>query len=415
MRRLCLPPAPAAVAVTMVAILPVYLLGGLAVQVRAELGIDRSVAGALVAAFFAASALGAFATGRLADRLGAARVMRLSAACAGAALLGAAWAPGTGWLAGALVLGGAANGAGQPASNALISRAVSAHRRGLAYGAKQAAIPLSLLLGGLSVPAFGLTVGWRWAFVAGAVLASAAAATVPPDRPSLRERESSAGRVVASLRAEAELNASDRAGLAAGPYDLLPLAVLSVGVALGSAVGNALGAFYVDTAVTSGLAPGAAGLSAAAGSAVGVAVRLGLGALADRWTTRYLMIVAAMMTVGALASGLLATGLPAAMLPAVVLAYGLGWAWAGLFTFAVTLSHPEEPGRATGLTQGGVSVGAAAGPLAFGWLAERSGLAVAWNATAVCALLAAATVLVGRTLLVRRRPRWTAALRGVRT
>lgn len=413
MRRLCLPPAPAAVAVTMVAILPVYLLGGLAVQARAELGVDRSVVGALVAVFFAASALGSFGTGRLADRLGAARMMRLSAGCAALSLLLVAWSPGTGWLAGALVLGGTANGAGQPASNALISRAVAAHRRGLAYGAKQAAIPLSLLLGGLAVPAFGVTVGWRWAFVAGAVLAAAAAATVPSDL----EARASAGRAHAAGQelAASHPGVGDRATLAAGPYHPLPLAVLSLGVALGSAVGNALGAFYVDTAVTSGLAPGVAGLSAAAGSAVGVCVRLGLGALADRWTTRYLMIVAAMMTVGALASGLLATGLPAAMLPAVVLAYGLGWAWAGLFTFAVTLTHPEEPGRATGLTQGGVSVGAAAGPLAFGWLAERSGLAVAWNATAVCALLAAATVLVGRTLLLRRRPRWTAALRGVRT
>jgi len=76
-------------------------------------------------------------------------------------------------------VGGLARGAGQPASNALIATAVAPGRRGLAYGAKQAAIPAGVLLGGLAVPVFGVTVGWRWAYVAAAVVAVVVAVVLP--------------------------------------------------------------------------------------------------------------------------------------------------------------------------------------------------------------------------------------------
>lgn len=401
MRRV-LSPTLAAVAVTTVGVLPVYLLGALAVQVRSELGLTRSGVGALVATFFAAAAAGSLLGGRYADRLGPTLVMRLAAALAGAALLGCALAPGTTGLAGGLVLAGLANGLGQPASNTLIARAVAASRRGLSYGAKQAAIPISILLSGLAVPVFGVTVGWRWAYVAAALVALLVAAAVPRHAPG-------AGSEVAPARPSA-VDALRAA--AAGPYRLPPLAVLAVGVLLGAGVGNAFGAFYVETAVDSGIAPATAGLWAAAGSAVGVLVRLGIGVLADSRAAPYLVVVAALMSVGALAAALLATGTPAAMLPAAVLVHGLAWAWAGLFTFAITMTHPRDPGRATGLTQGGVSLGAALGPLAFGALAETAGLSLAWLLCAGAALLAAATVLSGRALLLRERPAVLAVLSG---
>jgi MFS family permease len=401
-------PTAAAVAVTTASMLPVYLVGGLAVQIRAELGFARSTVGLLVAAFFAAAAAGSFLAGRSADRLGAERMMRASAVLAAASLLGAALAPGAGWLAGALLLGGLSSGAGQPASNALISRAVAAHRRGFAYGAKQAAIPISVLLAGLSVPAFGITVGWRWAFATAGLLVLAVAAGVPrrsalPAGPGPRQ--------VGAARAE---TAIARSRAAAGPYLLAPLTVLALGTTLGAAVGNAFGAFYVETAVAGGIAPGVAGLYAAAGSIVGVTTRLAIGALADRRTAPYLMVVAVMMSAGAAAAGLLATGATAAMLPAVVLAYGVGWAWAGLLTFAVVLTHPDHPGRATGITQGGAAIGGTLGPLGFGQLAEHASLAAAWAGTAACALLATVAILTGRAMLLHHRPELVAALRAGR-
>jgi MFS family permease len=385
-----------------VGMLPVYLLGGLAVQVRADLGVGRTGLGVLVAAFFGGAAVGSMLGGRAADRLGAGRVMRYAAATGAVALICAALAPGALLFAAALVVGGLASGLGQPASNALIARAVAAHRRATAYGAKQAAIPAGVLVGGLAVPVFGVTVGWRWAYVAAALAATAVpvlvSARTPPAPPDLRGRRT---RSSTALRAEQ----------AAGPYRLAPLAVLAVGTTLGAAVGNCFGAFFVETAVDAGQAPGTAGLLAASGSALGVLARLGLGVVADRRDGRWFLVVAGMMLAGAPASALLATGAPAALLPAVVLAYGVGWAWAGLFNHAVTLMHPDAPGRATGVTQSGVALGGALGPLGFGWLTDTASLPAAWSVTALLAVLAAAAVLVGRRLLLRERPALAAALR----
>lgn len=70
---------------------------------------------------------------------------------------------------------------GQLASNLTLSRYVPAHRLGLSFGIKQAAIPLATLLAGAAVPAVALTLGWRWAYGIGAVLALAALLISPRD------------------------------------------------------------------------------------------------------------------------------------------------------------------------------------------------------------------------------------------
>jgi MFS family permease len=89
-----LSPTAAAVGVTVIGLLPVYLLGGLAVQVREELAVGRTGLGALVAAFFLGAAAGSLLGGRYADRLGGARVMRVTAGVGVLALLAVAASPG---------------------------------------------------------------------------------------------------------------------------------------------------------------------------------------------------------------------------------------------------------------------------------------------------------------------------------
>ena len=125
--------------------------------------------------------------------------MRAAAAGGAVALLSAAMAASAPLLALALVVGGVASGVGQPASNALIASAVAPHRRATAYGAKQAAIPAGVLAGGLAVPIFGVTVGWRWAYVAAAFLAVVVPVLVPsrtappgPDLRGMRRRSATA-------------------------------------------------------------------------------------------------------------------------------------------------------------------------------------------------------------------------------
>src|SRR5215211_9170273 len=173
-----------AIAVATASVLPAFLTGGLAVQVREELDFGSAALGVAVATFFLTSSLASAVMGRLVERIGAYRGMRLAAAASAVSLLGVAilatsWA----WLVGCLVLGGLANAVSHPATNLSLAREVSSGRQGLSFGVKQAAIPAATLLAGLAVPSVAVTFGWRWAFAGGAALALAVAAFVPAGTP----------------------------------------------------------------------------------------------------------------------------------------------------------------------------------------------------------------------------------------
>lgn len=386
--------ATAAVTVTTAGVLPAYLVGVLWVQVRADLGVGPSLLGVLVAAFFATSAVSALSAGTLVRKLGTVRVVRLSGLTAALTMLVIALAArDTAVLVAALVVAGWGNGIGQPASNDLIARSVSAGRQGLAYGLKQAAIPLSTLLAGVAVPLIAIPLGWRTAFGLGAVLALFVVLSVPGPR-----RLGSAG-------------SSSPPSEAAGPFRRAPLYVLAAGLALGAGTGNALGSFVVSTAVAGGIAPGTAGVLAAVASGVGALARVLVGWLADRVRTRWLLVVAAQMSVGGLSYALLGTGVEALIAVGAVVGYCTGWAWAGLSTYSVTRMHHGMAAQATSITQGGMGLGAAAGPLAFGGLLSVSSYAVAWTATAALAVVAGLVVVLGRHLLLRERPALVAAHR----
>lgn len=377
--------ATAAVTVTTVGVLPVYLVSVLSVQVRADLGFGPATLGLLAAGFFGTSALTSFVAGPVATRLGSSAVVRGAAATSAVSLLLIAGLAGSlPVLAAALVLGGCANGLGQPASNALISSAVSESRQGLAFGVKQAAIPMSTLLGGLAVPLIAIPFGWRSAFTLAGVLAVLVAVSVP--------------------RGAATASTAREPSVAAGPFRRVPLLVLSGGIMLAAGSGNALGAFFVASTVSSGVAPGNAGLLAAVASIGGVTTRVLLGWLADRMQARWLLVVAGQMGVGAIGYVMLATGRPLLMAAGGLLAYCSGWAWAGLATYAVSRMHHGMTARATGYTQAGLGAGSALGPLAFGAAVAATSYEVAWHATAALTVVASLVCVLGRHLLLKDRP-----------
>jgi MFS family permease len=383
----------AAVAVTTVGVLPVYMVGVLWVQLRADLGFGPELLGTLVATFFFTSALAALTAGTVVRRFGTTPVVRLSALVgATSMLLIAVAAQHTPVLLGALVLAGWGNGIGQPASNDLISRAVATTRHGLAYGTKQAAIPLSTMIAGVAVPVIAIPLGWRPAFAIGAGLALLVLLVVP-----------GAGR----LRPPGSAEPSE----AAGPFRRAPLFVLATGLMLGAATGNALGSFFVATAVDSGIAPASAGVLAAVASGVGAAARVAFGWLADRVRTRWLLVVAAQMAIGGLSYALLGTGVEVLIAAGAVIGYCTGWAWAGLSTFSVARMHPGMAARATSITQGGMGAGAAVGPLLFGLVVSATSYTVAWYGTAAVSVVAGAVVVQARRMLVRVRPELLAAQR----
>ncbi|MGY1826949.1 MULTISPECIES: MFS transporter [unclassified Blastococcus] len=385
--------AVAAVTVTTVGVLPIYMVGVLWVQIREELEFGPSLLGVLVACFFLVSAVSALTAGVVVRRFGTSPVVRLSALVGGLSMLAVALAAQhTAVLVGALVLAGWGNGIGQPASNDLIARAVTPGRHGLAYGTKQAAIPLATMLAGVAVPLVAIPLGWRTAFVIGSVLAVLVLLGVPGG---------------ARLPARDAAQTSE----AAGPFHRAALVVLAVGLMLGAATGNALGSFFVATAVDSGIAPATAGVLAAVASGAGAAARVAFGWLADRVRTRWLLVVAAQMSIGGLAYALLGTGVEVLVAAGAVIGYCTGWAWAGLSTYSVARMHPGMAARATSITQGGMGAGAALGPLAFGVVVSSTSYAVAWYATAAVSVVAGAVVVQGRRMLVHDRPQLVAAQR----
>jgi MFS family permease len=368
-----------ALTTTVAVSVPVFLVGGLAVQISDELRFSPAGLGLAVSAYFGASALASLPAGALVERYGPARVSRCGIALAAVTLLAVAVAANALWsLIAILALGAGANALGQLASNTSLSRHVPVGRQGLSFGVKQAAIPVSSLLAGAAVPAVALTVGWRWAFVLAAGLAAAALLLVPAelDRPGV-------SRVGEARQATGAL------------------VVIGVAATLASASANALGTFLVDAAVASGISPGPAGLSLTLGSAVCCAARILGGWQADRRPGRQVGVIAGLLASGAVGLGLLAVPGTVPLVAGVVIGFGLGWSWPGLMNFAVVRLHPQAPAAATSITQTGVYAGGCVGPLGLGAVATAVDYPTMWIVAAVAMVTASALMIVGSRMLSR--------------
>lgn len=369
----------AAAAISTACVLPSFLLGAVAVQLRRDLAIDASGIGLAFAVFFAAAALASAPGGRLADRSNPARVVRVAGVvCASTSLLIAAFATELPHILTGMAVAGAANAVCQTAATLVIVQALPAGRRGFALAVKQSAIPAGTLVAGLAVPALVLTLGWRWAFVAAAIFALLSAAWAPGGTRSPPDpRQPPQG----------------RGAVAKGAPDVPMPAMLrlAVAVVLAGVAASGLGSFLVSAAVSARLSEGAAGLLLSASSIMGIGVRLLAGAHADARGGAFRLVIL-MVGAGALALATLAIGLPVAYLLAAPLAFCTAWAWPGLFNLAVVQANPSSPAAATGITQTGQFIGAVVGPLLFGMVAEHAGYGAAWLTASGIALVAAAVL-----------------------
>ena len=366
-------PAGVTLLVDTVGVLPVLLTGALAVQLRPDLDLNPGSLGLVYAAYFAAAALLSAPLGRLSERTGPEPALRIGTAVYVVALGGIALVATT-WqmLLGFLVVAGLGTAYSRAAGSLLVARAVQPGRQGLAFGIKHCSIPVASLLAGLSVPAIALTLGWRWAYAAGALLSLAVIATIPRGR----------------RRASRPSTSSEEVDLA---YPLL--IALSIAFAMGSAAASSLGAYTVSTAVAAGMAEGPAGTLVAFGSVIGLLSRILVGHWTDHRTGNQLDVVGGMLVLGAIAFGLLALGRPAVLLFAVPFSFATGWAWLGSFNLAMIRLNPIAPGAAVGITQTGAFVGAIVGPIALGQLAHHISYSAAWLAAGASSLAAAAGIL----------------------
>ncbi|WP_298208440.1 MFS transporter [Ferrimicrobium sp.] len=369
------------IAATTITTLPVFLTGALAVVIRQHLGLSATELGFLVAGFFAAAVPSSLLIAPRVAALGSERIMRFAGFAAAIGLLVIA---GLGdsfiIILAALVLAGAANGAMQPAVNLYLTSRVSLTRQGFAFGVKQAAIPVSTLLAGIAVPLVAITFGWRYAYLGAAVIAFIVTVLLPKPQ---------------------EIRSGDGPRPAKTTVVLQPLIFLAIGIGLGAGAANGLGAFFISSTARIGVAVGTAGYLASLGSLASLITRIASGYLADRRSGNHLVVVAAMLSLGALGYLLLSFGLRPLVVFAAVLAYAAGWGWNGVFNYAVARTHPQATGHATGITQAGAFAGSVFGPLLFGIIVDHFGYATAWRFAAVMVIFAAVAVLIGRALLIR--------------
>lgn len=375
------------VVIAVTAVLPVFLLSAMAVQVKEDLVFGTAALGGIVATFFLTSAAGSVLMGQVVEWLGAGRGVAMAATLSGSAMATAALSQSWMQLAFALALAGVANAMAQPASNMLLSVSIPVRRLGIAFGIKQSSVPAAALLGGLAVPAVALVFGWRWAFGLAGVATVGYAGWL-----WLRHTERGVARRV-------------RTGtLADSEAPLSSLLFLTVAGFLGAASATSLGAFLVDSSVSTGFAPSTAGWLYALLSWCTIGSRIALGWGVDRAPSRSRFgIIALLLGVGSTGYVLLAGDNPALFVVGAVLGFVVGWAWTGVFHYTIVTWYRRAPAAATGFVQTGLSLGAGVGPFCFGIVAEHQGYSAAWLSAGVVSFLAAMTTLGARKHLRGRR------------
>jgi MFS family permease len=364
------------------AALPFFMVGGLAVQIKDELGLTEASLGAAVTIGFLSGAFTAPFGGRIADRLGPRRAVYIGCALATASLFSLGLLT-TGWvtLVAFLCVGGVGIALTDPGLAILIGETIPHRRQGIAFGIKEASIPAATLVAGLAVPAVALTVGWRWAFLAavlplGLVLGLLPRLQTPVDVEDTSPQESM----------ESSASSPKRRALL----------LAAVAAALGTTAASGVGIFLTDSAVAMGMAPGNAGLLLAMGSVAGIVTRVAAGGQADRTGGPQFKLIAAMLGLGAVTMSLGGTGNTALLILGTLGAFTGGWAWTGIYFLSLVKTFPNRPGAVAGIGTAGLGVGNAAGPVLFGLVAGTWSFGVAWIGAGLVAAIAAVLMASAR-------------------
>ena len=373
----------ASVAATVTTVLPGFLVGALSVQVAEEFAVSEATYGWGLGGFFLAATLGSKVLGGVAQRVGPRRQVVASLVVSVAAqLFIAGVASSFGLFVVALAISGLANSANQSAINLLLSTA-KLPRLGLAIAIKQSGMPAASLLGGLAVPVIALTIGWRWAYVIGAV----------------------AG-LLAGLNILRVVQPVGRMEQRAVPEPSTPRSTLvraSVGLACMAFAAGALNAWIVASGVDAGIGEAQAGLLLSLGAGFGIVVRLSIGLRIDRGRTHPFRLAGVFTLIGAVGVALLSISTPIVAVLSTVLAFGAGWVWPVFTNFGIVNANRESAAAASGITQTGVYIGVFGGPLLTGLLIEAVGFSAMWLTTAL-------VMAVGSVIIIRTAPAMVASL-----
>jgi MFS transporter, ACS family, aldohexuronate transporter len=373
----------------MLSAVSVLAIAPLAPLLRDELGLSRAQVGLFLPAVYLGGVLMSLPAGWLTDRLGIRVTLTGGLALTGLMIGAAAQAPTLSLTLAGFFFAGLGFAVINPTTGKAIIERFPPRERGFAMGVKQTGLTLGGVTAALTVPAIGLSKGWRVALTAAAAasLAGAAAALV-----GVRSRASTAGPAVAHRPRLAEV----------APFLARPsfLVLMASGFALSINQSSLLAYFALYARESQGLGVVAAGGLLALAQAGGTAGRVGWGIASDRvfgGRRRPGLILNAIL--GATMSLLFASGLPLTgpMAAGAAVLAGIGaFGWVGLYlALAAEVGGPRYAGLLTGLAVACAWSGVLVGPTLFGELLEVTGrYRWPWLGAAVTGL--AAAIALGR-------------------
>lgn len=375
-----------------------WLMSAYAPQVIESLSLPTTTYGVLLGAFFGFSALTATAVGRFVNGINWLAGISLTSmfSVVGLTFL-AFFANSIPLLLLGLFVAAWGNSFSQTSANKGLAEFVPVGLQGRAFGFKQAALPLSTFVVGLSVPLFSTDENWRFAFVAIALVSlTVGILAISQIRDKSAALKMVVSRLVQSGRSSrvARAQSKERA-----PRHLILLAAGS-GLATGATMSFA--GFLVLFSVGLGFSLELAALVMAVGSFAGVAARVSFGFWADRAKGGHLKLVQLLMLGGAVGLVLLAlTSNLALLVVGTLLVFALGWSWNGVFQYAIIRSDPHRSAFFTGVVQAAMMAGATVGPPLFAVVSQINYFA-GWIFLATTMVIAAGLVRWGEFEMDRR-------------
>ena len=149
------------------------VISGAILFIKKDFSLSSSMEEIVVSSVLLGSLAGAAAGGMLADRLGRRKLLIVTAIVFGLGAIGAALAPGTGWLVAARVIAGAAIGVASFVAPLYISEIAPVDIRGKLVSINQVALTSGIVISYLVDYAFAGSEAWRWMFAMAVIPATA--------------------------------------------------------------------------------------------------------------------------------------------------------------------------------------------------------------------------------------------------
>ncbi|MGB0084544.1 MAG: MFS transporter [Rhodomicrobiaceae bacterium] len=302
----------------------------LAKQIAGALQMPAALIGYYTSIVFAGAMAASLISGPLIQRYGAVRVSQGTVLLAALGLVSLAAGHPAGVVTSA-ILAGLAYAPGNPASSQLLAQTTPPQHRNAIFSLKQTAVPIGVTITGFATPFLLQFLPWQAALLVLAGLCIGVVAAVEPWRPSLDARgptEAVRFSPFAALRLVFAVPVLRRLGIVS-----LALASVQFGF-------SAIFATYLQEAQH--ISTGSAGLLLSAAMVTSVILRVALGATADRFGARQILIgMTLIMVVFAALLTFLAAPLPAVAITGVVLG-AASFSWNGVYLAEVADAAPKE-------------------------------------------------------------------------